>query len=95
METCNKLNDKLLTCTNQALINFENMKMCIQGLSEILTITLPSENIYYQIGQDNIEALYQNFLELMYNVIGTNEFMKKLQKSEVNLDMPSEGLSKY
>ncbi len=91
METCNNLdhNEKMLTCTNQALLNFENMKKCIQGLSEILTITLSTENIYYIMGQDNIEALYQNFLELMHNVIGTNEFMKKLQKSEIDLDFPT------
>jgi len=80
-------NNKILIPTEQALLNFENMKKCIQGLYEILKITLSQKNIYFQLGQDNIEALYQNFLELMLNVIGTNEFMKKVQSSEIDLDL--------
>jgi hypothetical protein len=78
---------KVLISTKQALSNFENMKKCIQGLYEIFLISLTPENIYFQMGQDNIGALYQNFLELMLNVIGTNEFMKKLQSSEIDLDL--------
>jgi len=80
-------NNKILIPTEQALLNFENMKKCIQGLYEILKITLSQKNIYFQLGQDNIGALYQNFLELMLNVIGTNEFMKKVQSSEIDLDL--------
>ena len=73
--------------TKKALNNFENIKECIQGLFEILKITLPSENIYFQLGQDNIEALYQNFLELMVNDLGVEKFMQKLKNSEVDLDI--------
>jgi len=73
--------------TKKALTNFENIKECIQGLFEILKITLPSENIYFQLGQDNIEALYQNFLELMVNDLGVQKFMQKLKNSEVDLDI--------
>jgi len=73
--------------TKKALTNFENIKECIHGLFEILKITLPSENIYFQLGQDNIEALYQNFLELMVNDLGVEKFMQKLKNSEVDLDI--------
>lgn len=92
METCNNIdpNDKLLSSTNHAIRNFENMKKCIEGLFEILHITLSSDNIYFKMGEDNIEALYENFLELMFNIIGTNELMKKMQNSEINLDLPSD-----
>jgi hypothetical protein len=92
METCNNIdpNDKLLSSTNHAIRNFENMKKCIEGLFEILNITLSSDNIYFKMGEDNIEALYGNFLELMFNILGTNELMKKLQNSEINLDIPSD-----
>ena len=40
------------------------------------------------MGQDNIEALYENLLELMVNESGTIEFMKKLKTAEVDLDLP-------
>jgi hypothetical protein len=80
--------DERYESTKKALINFENIKECIQGLYEILKITLPSENMYFNMGQDNIEALYENLLELMVNESGTVEFMKKLKTAKVDLDLP-------
>jgi len=79
--------DVVYESTKKALNNFENIKECIQGLYEILKITLPSENMYFNMGQDNIEALYENLLELMINDLGTIEFMKKLKSAEVDLDL--------
>ncbi len=79
--------DGVYESTKKALNNFENIKECIQGLYEILKITLPSENMYFNMGQDNIEALYENLLELMVNDLGTIEFMKKLKSAEVDLDL--------
>jgi len=84
--------DVVYESTKKALNNFENIKECIQGLYEILKITLPSENMYFNMGQDNIEALYENFLELMINELGTVEFMKKLKSAEVDLDLPLDNL---
>ena len=78
--------------TKKAFINFENIKDCIRGLYEILRITLPSEDIYFKMGQDNIEHLYGNLLELMVNEIGTVEFMKKLKSAGVDLDLPLDNL---
>ncbi|MFX0140861.1 MAG: hypothetical protein ACFFDN_44900, partial [Candidatus Hodarchaeota archaeon] len=65
--------DIIYESTKKALVNFENIKECIQGLSELLKIALPNNNIYLQMGQDNIEALYHNFIELIVNEIGTKE----------------------
>jgi len=78
--------------TERALTNFENIKECMQGLYEILRITLNPENPYFKIGQDNIEALYQNFLELMVNEVGAKQFIQKLKRSEVDLDILLENL---
>ncbi len=86
--------DIVYESTKKALNNFENIKECIQGLYEILRITLPIENTYFNMGQDNIEALYENLLELMVNELGTVEFMKKLKSAEVDLDLPLDNLSK-
>ena len=80
--------DVVRESTKKALNNFENIKECIQGLYEILKIALNSENMYFNMGQDNIEALYENLLELMVNDLGTIEFMKKLKSAEVDLDLP-------
>ena len=92
METCNNIdhNDKISSFTTQAIHNFDNMKKCIQGLYEILHITLSSDDIYFKMGEDNIEALYENYLELMFNTIGTNELMKKMQNSEINFEFSSD-----
>ena len=84
--------DIIFESTKKALVNFENIKECIQGLYEILKITLPNNNIYLKMGQDNIEALYQNFIELLVNELGTKEFMKKVKSAEIDLDMPLENL---
>ena len=84
--------DIIYESTKKALINFERIKECIQGLYEVLQITLRSEDIYFDIGQDNIEHLYENLLELMVNEIGTVEFMKKLKSAEVDLDLPLDSL---
>ena len=84
--------DIVYESTKKALLNFENIKECIQGLYEILKITLTSDDIYFNMGQDNIENLYENILELMVNEIGTVEFMKKLKSAEVDLDLPLDSL---
>ena len=86
--------DVIYESTKNALNNFENIKECIQGLYEILKITLPSDNMYFNMGQDNIEALYENLLELMINDLGTIEFMKKLKSAEIDLDLPLDNLLK-
>ena len=84
--------DIVYESTKKALLNFENIKECIRGLYEILNITLTSDDIYFTMGQDNIEHLYENILELMVNEIGTAEFMKKLKSAEVDLDLPLDSL---
>ncbi|MFX0147298.1 MAG: hypothetical protein ACFE8E_06075 [Candidatus Hodarchaeota archaeon] len=79
--------DRIFESTKKAIINFEKIKYCVQGLSDILKIVLVDDNIYFQMAQDNIEALYQNFIELMVNEVGTKEFMRKIKSAEVDLDM--------
>ena len=86
--------DVVYESTKKSLNNFENIKECIQGLYEILKITIPSENMYFNMGQDNIEALYENLLELMLNASGTIEFMKKLRNAEIDLDLPLDNVLK-
>ena len=86
--------DEVFESTKLAMTSFENIKEAIQGLYEILKINLPHENIYLQMGQDNMEALYQNLLELMVNELGTIEFMKKIKNAEIDLNLPLDNLLK-
>ena len=88
------IDDDIFESTKKAITNFENIKECIQGLFEILRINLSHESVYFQMGQDNIEALYQNLLELMINDLGTIEFMKRLKNAEIDLDLPLDNLLK-
>lgn len=83
-----------LELTKQAISNFENIKECLKGLHDILQITLPSNNVYLKIGEDNIEALYENFLELITNESGAKEFIAKIKRSEIDLDSPLEDFLK-
>lgn len=78
----------IVDSTQKAIMSFQNIKECIQGLYEILKISQSDNNIYYKLGIDNIEALYENLLELVVNETGTVEFIKKVKKSEIDLDIP-------
>jgi len=74
--------------SEKADMNFENLKKSIQGLYEILKITLDKNDLYYKLGLDNILGVYQNFLELMLNDYGARQFMRRLRNSEVSIDIP-------
>jgi hypothetical protein len=64
------------------------LKKSLQGLHEILRITLDADDIYYKMGLDNIIGVYQNFLEMMLNDYGARQFMRKLRNSEIDIDIP-------
>ena len=81
--------------TEQAFENFENIKKSLKGLFEIFQLTLDSEDdLYYNMGVDNISGLYENLLELMFNDYGARQLMKALRNSEIDLAIPlNESLS--
>ncbi len=68
--------------------NFDNLKKSIQGLYEILKITMDKDDLYFKMGLDNIMGIYQNFLELMLNDYGDRQFMRRLRNSEIDIDIP-------
>ena len=74
--------------TEKALKNFDNIKEAIKGIYEILKISLPEKDFYLDAGVENIIALYQNILELASNESGLREIMKRLENSEIELDIP-------
>ncbi|MFX1338729.1 MAG: hypothetical protein ACFFDK_08980 [Promethearchaeota archaeon] len=76
--------------TEQAFKNFENIKESLKGLFEILNLAVDGEEneVYYNLGVDNISGLYENFLELMFNDYGARQVMKALRNSEIDLAIP-------
>lgn len=75
---------------DRATVNFENIRMSLTGLLEILNIMLSdNENdFYFNLALDNIDGLYQNFLELILNEKGLPLLLHKLRHSDVNVGIP-------
>jgi len=77
-----------LETTENAIKKFENIKESIKGIYDILKITAPSDNdIYFQLGVDNIIALYNNILDLISNNNAVKQINKKLENSESLADL--------
>ncbi|MFX1570870.1 MAG: hypothetical protein ACFFCV_21230 [Promethearchaeota archaeon] len=73
--------------TEKAEKNFENIKDAIKGLYEILDLSLSKDDFYYEAGKDNITAIYKNLVELLLNDYGLRHLLKKIQNSEVDLNI--------
>ncbi|MFX1287905.1 MAG: hypothetical protein ACFFFY_05015 [Promethearchaeota archaeon] len=67
--------------------NFEDIKNALKGLYEILDLSLNKDDIYYEVGKDNITAVYKNLIELLFNDFGLRQLLKKIQNSELDLDI--------
>ena len=71
----------------KAIENFENIKEALKGLYDILDLTLSEEKFYYEAGKDNITAVYKNLIELFLNEYGLRNLLKKIQNSELDLNI--------
>jgi len=71
----------------KAIKNFENIKEALKGLYDILDLTLSDEKFYYEAGKDNITAVYKNLIELFLNEYGLRNLLKKIQNSELDLNI--------
>ncbi|TET58789.1 MAG: hypothetical protein E3J52_07430 [Promethearchaeota archaeon] len=67
--------------------NFKNIKVAVKGLYEILDLSLSEDDFYYEAGKDNITAIYKNLIELLLNEYGLRQLLKKIQNSEVDLNI--------
>ncbi|HUW90020.1 MAG TPA: hypothetical protein VMV43_05820 [Candidatus Nanopelagicaceae bacterium] len=71
----------------KAETSFENIKDAVKGLYEILDLSLSEDDFYYEVGKDNITAIYKNLIELLLNESGFRQLLKKIQNSEVDLNI--------
>ena len=84
------INNSIISSTEKAVISFDKIKESLKGLLDILRIISPSDNdIYYQLGKDNIICLYHNLIDLILNENGVKQLKHKFKDSEVKLDIPS------
>ncbi|MFX1397122.1 MAG: hypothetical protein ACFFAS_08785 [Promethearchaeota archaeon] len=74
---------------NKAEMNFKKIQEAIKGLYEILSLNFSDSDkgFYLEIGEDNIMGLYQNLIELLTNDYGLRQFTKKINRSEIDLDI--------
>ena len=82
--------NSIISSTEKAVKNFDNIKESLKGLMDILRISSPTENdIYYKLGKDNVINLYHNLIDLILNEDGIRQLRRKLKDSEIKLDIPS------
>ncbi|MFX1571185.1 MAG: hypothetical protein ACFFB0_00380 [Promethearchaeota archaeon] len=73
--------------TEKAVSNFENIKTALKGLYEIMDLGMNEDEFYREAGKENIEALYKNLIELLLNEYGLRQLVKKINSSEVDLNI--------
>ena len=71
----------------KAVNNFENIKTALKGLYEIMDLCVSEDELYYEAGKENIEALYKNLIELLLNEYGLRQLVKKINSSDVDLNI--------
>ena len=71
----------------QAEKNFEEIRETISGLFEILDINMPDDDIYLNMGRDNLIKLYQSIIELILNDFGLKYIRNKLYNSDMKLEI--------
>ncbi|MHA2180732.1 MAG: hypothetical protein ACXAAH_04850 [Promethearchaeota archaeon] len=87
-------------CTDDAWEYYEKVKDALNGLFEVLNVALEPENILYQCGVDNLEALKKGLLDLLMKDYDTLELQDTLRKIEFNVkkslffEDPKKGKSK-
>ena len=57
--------NKIETDIDQSFEKYEKIRECLSGLSEILDINFRENNIYYQLGKDNLKALHENLVDIL------------------------------
>lgn len=74
----------------KAELNFETIKESIKGLYEVMGLAIPQDedSIYYDIGCENLSALYKNILELLTNDYGTRDLVKRLKNQQIDVNIP-------
>jgi len=61
---------------------YNNIRECISGLSEILNINFQENNIFRQVGMDNLKTLHENLVEILKQTSAPREVRIRLREIE-------------
>ena len=64
---------------------YEKIRDSLLGLQEILSMSMDSNNIFYQCGIDNLENLKETILDLLKQDYNPKEIQKKLRDLEFTI----------
>ncbi|MFX1338131.1 MAG: hypothetical protein ACFFDK_05950 [Promethearchaeota archaeon] len=67
--------DEMFSC-------YDNIRECISGLTEILNINFQENNIYRQMGIDNLKNLHDNVIDLLKHICSPREVRIRLREIE-------------
>lgn len=67
---------------DEAFENYHKIRECISGLNEIFDINFLDNNIYHQMGMDNLKALHDNIIELMKHTYTPREVRIRIREIE-------------
>ena len=64
---------------------YDKVRDALNGLFEVLNVVLEPDNILYQCGVDNLEALKNNLIDLLMKDYDTLELQDTLRKIEFDV----------
>ncbi|MBN1800961.1 MAG: hypothetical protein JW891_05600 [Candidatus Lokiarchaeota archaeon] len=75
--------------TKKAEDNFRKIQQAIKGLYDIINFNFvePEEKVFLEAGEDNLIGLYNNLIELLTNEYGLRHLTKKINRSEIDLNI--------
>jgi len=62
--------------------NYQAIRECLTGLSDILNINFNEKDIFHQVGMDNLKALHTNVLAVLRKSYSPREVRIRLREIE-------------
>ena len=69
---------------DQSFEKYEKIRECLSGLSEIMGINFRENNIYYQLGMDNLKALHENLVDILKMTHNPRKVRMRIREIENN-----------
>ncbi|MGQ4876427.1 MAG: hypothetical protein ACTSRH_16480 [Promethearchaeota archaeon] len=61
---------------------YSKVRESIRGIKDILTINFNENDLFFQLGMDNLKALHENIVELLNHAYSPREVRIKLREIE-------------
>jgi hypothetical protein len=67
--------------------NYENIRLALSGLMEILKINYDKEDLYYQLSIDNLKGIKNNLKKILEKSYSSRQIKLKLREIELDDDL--------